>query len=241
MKDFQAFLDRVNNQRKRLGISEHPAWYRGHQQQTYKLLPGLLRHRNGVKHERNLFAVFRSEGAGHIPETHGDLETLALMQHFGAPTRLLDWTNSLHTALFFAVMSSLSWKVEHPCIWILNPFRLNYQSTGQKVIYDRDDRLQLNYYEAAKIQAWPFQLPVAIAAPWRNARVQAQQGYFTLHGSDLRPIEESAPECVKRIDIPQHLVREIIKVLEASSTNSFVLFPDLGGLAQKLRRQFKLF
>lgn len=194
-----------------------------------------------MKHERNLYAMFRTEGAGLINESFGSLETLALMQHHGMPTRLLDWTESIHAALFFATMhTSFQNLMLNPCLWILNPYRLNYQSTGQNVIYDRDDKLDLEYYEATKSQHWPFDLPVAMAAPWRNPRVSAQRGYFTLHGNDHRPIEECTSNCVKRIDIPRHLVREIAYRLAESSTNHFTLFPDLDGLSLKLKQQFSI-
>jgi len=241
MKNFQELLERIENQRHRLGISKHPAWYRGHRFSKYKLLPTLLRHKNGPKHERNLFAIFKNEGAALLPNSNNSLEILAMMQHYGAPTRLLDWTESVHAALFFAVMHDLTWAVNDPCIWILNPFRLSAKATGKNVVYDQDDALDINYYDCARNMSWPFDLPVAIAAPWRSPRVNAQRGFFTMHGNDTRPIEESASECVKKIPIPPHLVRDVISNLSRSSTSHSALFPDLDGLSKKLRRQFKLF
>jgi len=180
MKDFQALTERINNQRVRLGISKHPAWFRGHSQSRYKLLPGLLRHKNGAKHERNLYALFRQEGASLIPSTHESLELLALMQHYGMPTRLLDWSESLYNALFFAVMGKLSWRVERPCIWILNPYRLNFLSRGENVIYDQDDKLPLEYYEAAKAQKWPFDFPCCHVGPMEKSPCPCSEGIFHL-------------------------------------------------------------
>ncbi len=43
----------------------------------------------------------------HVPEEGDTLELLALMQHHGAPTRLLDWTYSFFVAAFFAVETRL--------------------------------------------------------------------------------------------------------------------------------------
>lgn len=55
----------------------------------------------------------------HIPECSGDVDMLAIMQHYGAPTRLLDFTDSILIALYFAIMQSTS----DSAIWCINKWR----------------------------------------------------------------------------------------------------------------------
>ena len=47
-----------------------------------------------------------------IPGKEDDLEWLALMQYYGVPTRLLDWTESILIALYFAVKDYPKMKME---------------------------------------------------------------------------------------------------------------------------------
>lgn len=240
METVQDLLDRIERRGKRLGISKHPAWYRGHSNKSYSLVPSLFRQRRGGKHERNLFAVFGSEGSDHLDPSVNSWERLAIMQHHGVPTRLLDWTDSVHVALFFAVKNNMTMKVGKPCIWILNPFKLNFDTVGRNIVFDQDDKLDFDYYDHVKDNKWPYTLPLAITAPRRNPRIIAQNGYFTLHGSDISGIEVIAPKAVAKVDIPPHLVRSVITSLDNSGTDHFKMFPDLDGLANKLKRQFRL-
>lgn len=241
METFQDLLQRIENKRREIGVSKSPAWYRGHRLKTYSLIPTLLRLKNGEKHEVNLFNYFGVEAAGLLDQGSHSWERLAIMQHYGMPTRLLDWTASIHTALFFATAFKLTKKVGKPSIWILNPYRLNKQATKIGKIFNNDSNPPPDYREKLVKQDWPYDLPVALSTLMRNERVAAQRGHFTFHGNDTRPLDEITKDCAVEVKIPPHLVRSVIRNLKASSTDHFRMFPDLNGLSMKLKRQFSLY
>lgn len=79
-------------------------WFRGQSDTSYKLIPTVFR-----KNESGQFyneAKLLKEFVRHNPEAralHSDtLELLTYAQHYGLPTRLLDWSTNLLVAIFFA-------------------------------------------------------------------------------------------------------------------------------------------
>lgn len=239
MNSIDELFSKIQKVRKRIGISKHPAWYRGHSKSQYKLVPSLFRYKLGLKHERNLMSVFQTQSANLIPlSLSSSWEILAVMQHHGTPTRLLDWTESIDVAIFFAVWGNC----RDPVIWILNPFRLNQISVNENVIFDRLDKASYDYYSTIKDKGTlPHQLPIAILSPWINQRITRQKGCFTVHGSDTNPIEMFQGRFVQHVKIPQHLVKDLRKYLKNKGMNDFELFPDLDGLSRGLKRRFHLY
>ena len=234
MESLQDFLDSVQRVRRRLGIEVHAAWYRGHSKLSYELLPGILRSREGLRHEWNLYAHFKSRSGELVERSVGSWELLARMQHHGMPTRLLDWTEDLNTAIYFA----LSCPMPEPVIWILNPYDLNKRSVGKAVVFDDADQLGFDYAEAAKARHWPNQIPIAMKTPWRSSRIAAQSGGFTCHGQALEPVNIVGGSSLKRILIPPKLVSTLQADLKRSGIDDFKMFPDLDGLSRALRKQF---
>lgn len=76
-------------------------FYRGQPDESYKLLPSVLRDRNAA-HEHEIYSHIMTECAGEFENGMPHVEVLTKMQHYGVPTRLLDITENPLVALYFA-------------------------------------------------------------------------------------------------------------------------------------------
>ena len=123
---------------------QQPLWFRGHSKNTYLLRPHLYPRKAEDKvtyaqmrlHESQRRQHFSARAYHIIAEKpHTDIEWLSVMQHYWVHTRLLDWGESLYSALFFALKTWISNPEENefrygrkdttPTIWLLNPCKLN--------------------------------------------------------------------------------------------------------------------
>ena len=77
-------------------------WYRGSKNQKYGLLPKLFRDKKQAEREGYLAVEFRRRAATKLKGISSPFDWLCAMQHFGVPTRLLDWSESLSVALFIS-------------------------------------------------------------------------------------------------------------------------------------------
>lgn len=107
-----------------------PYLFRGQADATWQLRPSLSRHISGLapraalQIEEDITELFRSQAHLHLSSTTiaatTDLASWwTLMQHYGAPTRLLDWTASPFVAAYFAVVQEpdkpgVIWIVQWP-------------------------------------------------------------------------------------------------------------------------------
>jgi hypothetical protein len=225
-------ISEVRRARRELGAPE-TVWYRGHWSSSYTLMPSLLRIAGGMAKEQVLFHKYRQAASHLMKARETDWETLFDMQHYGIPTRLLDWSETFGVAVFFALGTQAS----EAALYVLDPVRLNRVAAGTAQVKRADDpgfSYRSVYWN--KIPIAP-RLPIALEPPFQNDRMFAQRGMFTIHGDDERSLEEQCPDALRKIVIPESARQGALEFLEFASLNELSIFPDIVGIASHIRNQ----
>lgn len=210
-------------------LGEHRGWaFRGQTHATWQLNSALSRylmdfgvHKDAwPTQEERILRIFKRKAhllLTHIPEENDFLEWLALMQHHGAPTRLIDFTWSPYVAAFFALDKAL----ENAAIWAIFPPCLK-KRVGPAVYRE----FLLNPEKT-----------IAIGEPMRmNQRLVAQAGTFVMPGILNEPVESLVPydAIVKIVLEASGMRRESMEELYHMNITNATLFPGLDGLARSL-------
>jgi len=215
-------------------------FFRGHSSAIYQLLPGLLRHGRPTGpyneyDEKNFYYEFRARAGALLNPGLTSWDVLFLMQHHGVPTRLLDWTESFATALYFALEGAQS----DADIWLLDPYLLNQQEGNTNDIIDVESHFESDYFHLFIDPDGcprPARTAVAIYPRRQIARLASQHGLFTLHlAKDA--LEDLQQPWLTRFHLIASAIPEANHLLKVLGVNDFSLFPDLDGLSRFLRKR----
>lgn len=195
-------------------ISDIPSMlFRGHKELTYKLIPTIgrlnfLKH-DILKNEQLLLKQFKESALPYLKNIpKNDWEWLALGQHHGLPTRLLDWTFNPLVALFFAVEE------------ISEGNSIVY---GAKLTYEVN-RENHNPFEVKKVYRFtPTHL---------SNRILNQNGCFSIHP---HPQTEYRSKKLIKFIINKKNRRKIKNYLFKLGIRSRLIYPGLDGITKDLK------
>jgi len=225
VQDFVELLQRV--------IDTRGSIFRGQSDESYQLRPSILRFpakdHEILQTEKNLFNAFKKQALPYLSsKPDSDWDWLAIAQHHGLPTRLLDWTSNPLAALWFVISKATESNQadgRNGVVWC-------YQ-VGQDAALDEREKDDLSPFNIPKIRVFN--------PPHINPRITSQQGLFTVHplkGSGALDLLESQSR--SRLSLIKVLIHKdhkptLRQQLSELGVNAASIFPDLDGLSSHLQ------
>lgn len=243
-------------------VSTNSTWYRGETEEHEFLIPKIYR---GVedkeitavlKKERKYFLEFRRRAQSIISNFEKDdfWSWYFLIQHYGGPTRLLDWSSNPLVALFMALDTNRD-KTKNPIVYLLHPTVLldyAFEDIGKektetgRVLYPGEDNTSIwisniveNNYDIPKS-------PIALLPTNSDQRIITQKSCFTLFGKRKNGFVKDGKEiicpcCDSRVlfkiiidgKSKENIRKELIKIGVSSET----IYPGLEGLTKELNEE----
>jgi len=231
---------------------EHKLWFRGVGNHNHSLIPKIMRSQRKsedvFEREKRLITRFRQRSMAYWPEgySQNDWEHLFAMQHYGLSTRLLDWSENVFVATFFAVSHVPSPQEEQgvvPILWCMDPVRWNRSMPGLseygdtvRVLTTVDDEIESYRPETTRRRS---KSPVAMYGAHNSNRIVAQRGTFTVWGADTQDMEAFAESSPNELLWKIRLIGErgqLYRDIQSLGFSETMIFPDLPSLALELER-----
>lgn len=219
-------------------------WFRGHDDVDWELCPSALRYPQVATRNKAILSLaeFRRIQEYRLEKAPGPKETfkwLQLAQHYGLPTRLLDWTQSLTTALYFACQ-------DHSVdgmVFAIKPRDLNRMSLKKSTadVLDPEEHTEIiqKYLTLGPEERARGLRTVAVKPAWNSDRIIMQQGMFTLHGEQFALDKRQAPSLIG-LPILKECKPQLLHQLERVGTGEMFIFPEPEHVCSHIKRKIEM-
>jgi hypothetical protein len=195
--------------------------FRGVKKDGYQLIPSVGRCKTNenrqftVNDEIKMLDLFKQKAYGFIKEhINCKLELLAIAQHHGVPTRLLDWTTNPLTAIYFAVKG---------------PFNEDELENDSSIfIFKLTKKANLeDDFNPFSIKETKRYIP-----RYYDPRIISQSGQFTVHPNPYSPF---ISENISKVNIDKEFRLKVKKALYKIGVHEMTIFPDLDGISTHIK------
>lgn len=231
--------------------------YRG-MDDNYPLLPGVLRktfdenknHKYALGSELGMLRHFIQEASPIINLNSKEyVRWLEIAQHYGMPTRLLDWTENPLVALFFACIDK---RQKDGTLWILHkPNYAIWKDTNNEQI--NKSTFEDNIFNLISRRDCSHKYPFLYTPYYFDTRMSAQSSWFMVWGTEELSFEDMLnDDCyisqTKKTDMPGNFAHKlyikscdkqrIMRELDTCGINSKTLFPGLEGVGKYIEWKY---
>lgn len=284
--EYLALIKELDDEYPSSGVFDNPTaskfLYRGLSDDTYKLIPNIFRdtvatyHAEEKEHsitnktylahskEFSILQNFIGEASAYYPtlDCTDYLRWAEVAQHYGAPTRFLDWTSNPLVSLFFACVNNKSC---NGSVWMLHI--ANYQhSQGRGPDFNKlngktGKEIITTLLKSEGTDDSSPEFPILHTPYYFDLRMSAQSSYFMVWGKNQKPLEEMVEEkyymtCkplvkgirsvttnhstqyICKITIPAYSKQKIMRELEKIGVTAKTLFPGLDGVGKYIERKY---
>ncbi|MFK7781801.1 FRG domain-containing protein [Psychroserpens sp.] len=190
--------------------------FRGQSNADWKLVPKAGRKPYSNTDDFLIYKQWKRRAMAYIDiNNKTEWELLAIAQHNGLPTRLLDWTHNPLVATFFAAVENMD---SDGCIYVYRPIEMI-------------DVKEMNPFELKE-----HKIKIGFHQPNSSSnRIINQLGYFSVHSNPKLDLNsKNKIGILERLIIKKEIKEELIHMLNQYGINYLNLFPDLEGLSKHL-------
>lgn len=248
--------------------------YRGHCDKSYELLPGVFRKTVEDKSterpvenskylswssEKGLLQTFIQEASAYL-NLHPDdmLHWAEYAQHYGVPTRFLDWSSNPLVALYFACRDKTR---SDGTVWLLHS-RSYAHFLSEKILSEKGKTAGQIITGLINGQS-DVEYPILYTPYYVDARMSAQQSYFLVWGTKEEPFDKMISDERYWMHLPEKdsgvrtygdaqfeeflfmfyiyadRKQPILHELDTIGINEKTLFPGLDGIGRYVERQYR--
>lgn len=219
--------------------------FRGHSDINYDIIPSLFREDAIKEREKTyIYDFFRYQYM--IKENISSIDylsVLTLAQHYGIPTRLLDWTANPLVALFFSCKNNDT----DGCVWVLQKtFYQNNINNNFSIHTTFRDYINHNFSSSANFN---FKMPVIFYPNFIDNRMRNQNSVFMLWGNIENPFDdnfykhnaiditstENSKKCIYKLEIPSSYKHQILVELDWIGINDSFIFYDMPSVSKTIK------